>query len=233
MITIRKANERGHANHGWLDSFHSFSFAEYYDPAHMGFSALRVINDDTVEPGAGFPTHPHRNMEIISYVLDGGLEHKDSMGNGSVIHAGEVQRMTAGKGLTHSEFNVSDSEPVHFLQIWILPNRTGLAPSYEQKPLNRGKQNGQLYLVASIDGREDSITINQDASLYSTVLGEKQSVTHKLGKGRKAYIHVALGNVKLNNTRLSEGDGARIEGEDMVQLDGIDNGEVLLFDLPG
>lgn len=233
MITIRKANERGHANYGWLDSFHSFSFAEYYDPAHMGFSALRVINDDTIDPGAGFPTHPHRNMEIVSYVLEGGLEHKDSMGNGSVIRAGEIQRMTAGKGLTHSEFNASDSEPVRFLQIWILPNRTGLTPSYEQKPLNRNKQNGQLYLVASSDGREDSITINQDASLYSTALSEKQSVTHKLGKGRKAYVHVALGNVKLNNTALSKGDGAYIEAEDVVQLNGIDHGEVLLFDLPG
>lgn len=233
MIAIRKANKRGHANYGWLDSYHSFSFADYYDPAHMGFSSLRVINDDTVDPGAGFPTHPHRNMEIISYVLEGALEHKDSMGNGSVVRAGEIQRMTAGKGLTHSEFNASDSEPVRFLQIWILPNRTGLTPGYEQKPLNRDKQNGQLCLVASSDGREDSITINQDVSLYSTILGEKQLVSHTLEKSRKVYVHVARGNVQLNNIILSEGDGVRIEAEDVIQLHGIDNGEVLLFDLPG
>jgi len=233
MISIRKANERGHANYGWLDSYHSFSFAEYYDPAHVGFSALRVINDDTVDPGAGFPTHPHRNMEIISYVLEGGLEHKDSMGNGSVIRAGEIQRMTAGRGLTHSEFNTSDSEPVHFLQIWMLPDRTGMEPSYEQKPLDREKQKGGLCLAASNDGRENSITINQDASLYTTILVDTQSVTHRLDKGRKAYVQVARGNVQLNNTRLGVGDGASIEDEERVQLHGIDNTEVLLFDLPG
>lgn len=233
MITLRKANERGHSNYGWLDSYHSFSFADYYDPAQMGFSALRVINDDTVDAGAGFPTHPHRNMEIVSYVLEGGLEHKDSMGNGSVIHAGEIQRMTAGKGLTHSEFNTSASEPVRFLQIWILPNRTGVDPSYEQKQIDREKQNGQLCLVASGNGRENSITIDQDISLYSMILGEHQSVTHKLAKDRKAYVHVARGNVRLNSTSLSEGDGARIEAEDVVKLHGVDNGEFLLFDLPG
>ncbi len=233
MITIRKASERGHANYGLLDSFHSFSFAEYYDPENMGFSALRVINDDTVDPGAGFPTHPHRNMEILSYVLEGSLEHKDSMGNGSVIHAGEIQRMTAGKGLTHSEFNASESQPVRLLQIWILPDRTGLEPSYEQKRIDREKQNGQLCLVASGDGRENSITINQDASIYSTILDGNQSVTHKLANGRKTYVHVARGNVQLNSTLLSEGDGARIEAENVVHLHGIDNGEVLLFDLPG
>ena len=233
MITLRKANERGHSNYGWLDSYHSFSFADYYDPAHIGFSALRVINDDTVDPGAGFPTHPHRNMEIVSYVLEGGLEHKDSMGNGSVIHAGEIQRMTAGKGLTHSEFNTSASEPVRFLQIWILPNRTGVDPSYEQKQIDWEKQNGQLCLVASGNGRENSITINQDISLYSTILGYNQSVAHKLAKDRKAYVHVARGNVRLNSASLSEGDGARIEAEDVVKLHGVDNGEFLLFDLPG
>ena len=232
MIQLRKANERGHENYGWLDSYHTFSFAEYFDPEQMGYSVLRVINDDTVDPGAGFPTHPHRDMEIVSYVLEGGLEHKDNMGNGSVIRPGDVQRMTAGTGLTHSEYNASDVEPVHFLQIWILPSERRLEPGYEQRTYDPAERRGRLCLVGSPDGRDNSVTIHQDVNLYSTVLGEGESVHHKLQDNRCAYLHVARGKVKLNGTELHEGDGARIANESEVQLDGADLGEALLFDLP-
>jgi redox-sensitive bicupin YhaK (pirin superfamily) len=232
MIRLRKAGERGHANYGWLDSYHTFSFAEYFDPNEMGFSYLRVINDDTVSPGAGFPTHPHRDMEIVSYVLEGGLEHKDNMGNGSVIRPGDVQRMTAGTGLTHSEYNASNSEPVHFLQIWILPDQARLEPDYEQRVFEPEERRGRLRLVGSPDGRDDSVTIHQDVSLYSSVLGEGESARHALRENRCAYLHVARGNVELNGTELHEGDGARIVDESVIQLDGTDLGEVLLFDLP-
>jgi hypothetical protein len=232
MIQLRKAGERGHANYGWLNSYHTFSFADYFDPKQMGFSVLRVINDDTVAPGAGFPTHPHRDMEIVSYVLEGGLEHKDSMGNGSVIRPGDVQRMTAGTGITHSEYNASNSEPVHFLQIWILPDQARLEPGYEQRVVEPAERRGKLRLVGSPDGHDNSITIHQDVNLYSTILAEGESVRHKLGVNRCAYAHVARGEIKLNGSNMKAGDGARIADEDEIQLDGTGTGEVLLFDLP-
>lgn len=232
MISIRQAKKRGHANYGWLNSYHTFSFADYYDPKQMGFSVLRVINDDTVAPGAGFPTHPHRDMEIVSYVLEGGLEHKDNMGNGSVIRPGEVQRMTAGTGVTHSEYNTSSIQPLRFLQIWILPNQRHLTPGYEQRRFDPKARQGKLRLVGSSDGRDGSVTIHQDVELYSTTLADAESVVHLLPKGRCAYIHVARGNVQLNHLDLREGDGARVFDENEIQLDGTDSGEVLLFDLP-
>jgi redox-sensitive bicupin YhaK (pirin superfamily) len=232
MIQVRKANERGHANYGWLNSYHTFSFADYFDPEQMGFSVLRVINDDTVDPGAGFPTHPHRDMEIVSYVLEGGLEHKDNMGNGSVIRPGDVQRMTAGTGVTHSEYNASNTEPVHFLQIWILPNQRKLQPGYEQRRYGPEALRGEFRLVGSPDGRDDSVTIHQDVNLYATVLTEGESTRHKLPVTRCAYVHVARGSVQLNGTQLNEGDGARIADESEIQFDGTGKGEVLLFDLP-
>ncbi|KPK11465.1 MAG: quercetin 2,3-dioxygenase [Acidithiobacillales bacterium SG8_45] len=232
MIQLRKADKRGHANYGWLKSYHTFSFADYFDPKEMGFSHLRVINDDTVAPGAGFPTHPHRDMEIVSYVLEGGLEHKDSMGNGSVIRPGDVQRMTAGTGVTHSEYNASSSEPVHFLQIWIVPDQARLEPGYEQRIFEPTERRGRLRLVGSRDGRDNSITIHQDVDLYSTVLAAGESTRHALQENRCAYLHVARGNIKLNGTELHEGDGARVIDETEIQLDGTYLGEVLLFDLP-
>lgn len=232
MIIIRQAKKRGHANYGWLNSYHTFSFADYYDPQQMGFSVLRVINDDTVAPGAGFPTHPHRDMEIVSYVLEGGLEHKDSMGYGSVIRPGEVQRMTAGTGVTHSEYNTSVTEPLRFLQIWILPNQRHLVPGYEQRYFDPLARQGKLQLVGSPDGREASVTIHHDVELYTTTLADTESVEHPLTKGRSAYIHVARGNAKLNGMDLHEGDGARVIDEKEIRLVGTDSGEVLLFDLP-
>jgi redox-sensitive bicupin YhaK (pirin superfamily) len=232
MICIRKAEERGHANYGWLDSYHTFSFAEYFDPKEMGFSVLRVINDDTVAPGTGFPTHAHRDMEIVSYVLEGGLEHKDNLGNGSVIHPGEVQRMTAGTGVTHSEYNTSATEPLRFLQIWILPNQRRLTPGYEQRRFDPATRRGNLRLVGSPDGRDGSVTIHQDVALYCATLADAESVKHLLPKGRCAYVHVARGNVQLNRMDLQEGDGARVFDENEIQLDGTGSGEVLLFDLP-
>jgi hypothetical protein len=232
MIELRKSTERGHANHGWLDSYHTFSFADYVDPRHMGVSALRVINEDRVAPGAGFPTHGHRDMEIISYVLEGALEHKDSMGNGSVIRPGEVQRMSAGTGVRHSEVNASKSELVHFLQIWILPDRAGHTPGYEQKQFAPATLSGQLCMIASPDGRDGSVTIHQDARLYATRLDHDQSVTHTLAPGRSAYVHVARGRVALNGNALAAGDGAHIQHETQLRLDHGDSAEVLLFDLP-
>lgn len=231
MITLRKSQDRGHANHGWLESYHTFSFADYYDPGHMGFGVLRVINEDRVQPGKGFGTHGHRDMEIVSYVLEGALEHKDSMGNGSVIRPGDVQRMSAGKGVLHSEFNASDKELVHFLQIWIMPKSTGIRPSYEQKHFPEGEKQGRLRLVASADGRDGSVTIHQDAFLYGTLLGNGDSVSHVLAGGRKGYVHVARGAVSVNGEPLHAGDGAMLSDEREIVLSAADTAEVLLFDL--
>jgi redox-sensitive bicupin YhaK (pirin superfamily) len=228
MLQVRKARDRGHANHGWLDSWHTFSFADYHDPRHMGFSVLRVINEDRVSPGGGFPTHPHRDMEIISYVLEGALEHRDSLGTGSVIRPGEVQRMSAGTGIRHSEFNHSQSEPVHFLQIWILPNAQGVKPGYEQK---RIEPDGGLRLLASPDGRDGSVTIRQDARVYAARLNGGE-ITHALASGRRAWVQVARGTARINGATLQAGDGAGIEGEPALQLAADESAEVLLFDLP-
>jgi redox-sensitive bicupin YhaK (pirin superfamily) len=232
MIQVRKSEDRGHANHGWLDSHHTFSFADYHDPAHVQFSVLRVINEDRVAPGAGFPTHGHRDMEIVSYVLEGGLEHKDSLGTGSVIRPGDVQRMSAGTGVRHSEFNASATELAHFLQIWILPGTNGTTPGYEQKHFAPAELTGQLRIVASPNGRDGSVTIHQDAFLYATKLDGDASVAHSLAPGRRAYIHVARGAVALNGTPLAAGDGARIEQEPFLTLSNRQAAEVLVFDLP-
>ena len=232
MLNIRPSQERGHANHGWLDSYHTFSFADYIDPEHVQFSVLRVINEDRVAPGAGFPTHGHRDMEIVSYVLEGGLEHKDSMGNGSVIRPGDVQRMSAGTGVRHSEFNASASEPVHFLQIWIVPQANGIAPGYEQKHFAPADLNDRLRLIASPDGRDGSVTIHQNAAIYAARLDGSASVVHNIAAGRRAYVHVARGAVAVNGTPLAAGDGARIEDESSVHLDHGHGAEVLVFDLP-
>ncbi|UQN12137.1 pirin family protein [Methylococcus capsulatus] len=231
MIRIRHSQERGHSSHGWLDSRHTFSFGDYYDPRHTGFSSLRVINDDRVLPAAGFPTHPHRDMEIITYMLEGALAHKDSMGNGSVLRAGEVQRMTAGTGITHSEFNASDADGVHFLQIWILPDRRGYTPGYQQARFSAQDKAGRLCLVASPDGRSGSLTIHQDALLYATVLDADEAVQHTLAPGRCAYVHVARGEIRLNGTRLTDGDGAAMVDEALLHLSTDSVGEALLFDL--
>jgi hypothetical protein len=231
MITVRKAQERGHPRHGWLDSFHTFSFADYHDPEHMGFRALRVINEDRVQPGMGFGTHGHRDMEIISYVLEGALEHKDSMGNGSVIRPGDVQRMSAGTGVRHSEFNASRADLVHFLQIWIEPDVRGIAPSYEEKHFDAASKRGRLRLVASPDGRDGSVTLHQDAYLYAALVDGAERVTHALAPRRRAYVHVARGAATVNGQPLESGDALKAtEVAEMV----IENGrgaEVLLFDL--
>jgi quercetin 2,3-dioxygenase len=232
MITLRSAHERGHAQHGWLESYHTFSFADYYDPRHMGFRTLRVINEDRVQPGKGFGTHPHRDMEIISYVLEGALEHKDSLGTGSVITPGEVQRMSAGTGVSHSEFNHSQSEPVHFLQIWILPERAGLPPSYEQRAFPAEEIQGKFRLVASHDGRAGSVTIQQAVDLYASVLAPGEVVTHRLSPSRHAWVQVARGTVTLNAATLSTGDGAAVSEEMLLTVVAKDQAEVLLFDLP-
>lgn len=232
MITLRRSHERGHANHGWLNSYHTFSFADYYDPRHMGLSVLRVINDDTVAPGMGFGTHPHADMEIVSVVLEGALQHQDSMGNTSIIRPGEVQRMSAGTGVRHSEFNPSEEEPVHFFQIWILPERKGLPPSYEQKAFSEASKRGKFRLVASPDGRDGSVTIHQDAALSLATLEAGETLSQPLTPGRKAYLHVARGNVLLNGEPMAAGDGAAIQDEALLRLETPDAGEVLLFDLP-
>jgi redox-sensitive bicupin YhaK (pirin superfamily) len=232
MITIRHAEERGVANFGWLNTRHTFSFGHYFDPEHMGFGPLRVINEDRVRPAAGFDTHGHRDMEIISYVLEGALEHKDSIGTGSVIRPGEVQRMSAGTGIRHSEFNPSRQDPVHFLQIWILPDSEGLEPSYEQKTFSGEEKRGRLRLIGSRDGREGSVTIHQDADLYASLLSEGQEVSHALRDGRKAWVQVARGTVRLNGHQLDAGDGAAISGERSVTIAGASkDAEVLLFDM--
>ncbi|MGH7898934.1 MAG: pirin family protein [Candidatus Binatia bacterium] len=233
MITIRKSEDRGHAEHGWLDSRHTFSFADYHDPEHMGFRSLRVINEDRVQPGAGFPTHPHRDMEIVTYVLDGALEHEDSMGSGSVIRPGDVQRMTAGTGVTHSEYNHSETEPVHLLQIWLLPAAPNLPPGYEQKTFPESEKRGRLRLIASRDGREGSVVVNQDADLYAAVLSRGETVRHVLRPGRHAWIQIVRGDVTVNGERLSAGDGASVSGEPAIEISGADReAEILLFDLP-
>lgn len=231
MKTIRKSNERGHAQHGWLDSYHTFSFADYYDPKWLGFRSLRVINDDLILPGHGFGTHPHRDMEIISYVLDGELAHKDSMGNGSVIRPGDVQRMSAGTGVRHSEFNASDSEPVHFLQIWILPDRRGLDPSYEEKRFADAEKRGRLRLIGSRNGRDGSVTIHQDVDLYATLLQDGERVRHTLAPGRKAWLQLARGSAALNGQQLYPGDGAAIEGPFEIDITASSDAELLLFDM--
>jgi redox-sensitive bicupin YhaK (pirin superfamily) len=231
MLAIRHASERGHTNFGWLDSYHTFSFGSYYDPEHMGFSNLRVINDDTVSPGGGFATHGHNDMEIVSYVLEGALAHKDSMGNGSVIRPGDVQRMSAGTGVRHSEFNASNDEPVHFLQIWVLPERTGLEPSYEQRAFSDEEKRGRLRLIGSRDGRDGSVTIHQNLDLYATRLDEGDDAGHALAPGRKGWIHVAQGSALLNGNRLRAGDGVAVEGPASVALTGSSKAEVLLFDM--
>ncbi len=228
MIALRPAEERGHTRLSWLDSRHSFSFDRYYDPRHMGFRVLRVINEDRVDPGQGFGTHPHRDMEILTFVLEGALEHKDSLGNGSVIRPGDVQRMTAGTGISHSEFNPSRTEPVHFLQVWILPERPGLEPSYEQRSFPAAG----LRLVGSRDGREGSVRIHQDVLVYVARLSPGEEVVHALAPGRHAWIQMARGAVQVNGTRLGAGDGAALSEERSVTLRGVDDAEALVFDLP-
>jgi quercetin 2,3-dioxygenase len=229
MMKIRKSNERGHAEHGWLDTYHTFSFANYYDPQWMGYRSLRVINDDLVMPGMGFGTHPHRDMEIITYILSGALEHKDSMGNGRVIRAGDVQYMAAGGGVQHSEFNPSKDEAVHLLQIWIQPERKGVAPRYAEKSLKE-EEAGKLHLITSKAGRDGSIAIHQDADLWLGKLEPKNRVRHHLADQRYAWLHVAEGEVLLNGKTLSGGDAAAVSGEDL-ELTATKPSQVLLFDL--
>jgi redox-sensitive bicupin YhaK (pirin superfamily) len=232
MIALRRATERGHANHGWLDSHHSFSFADYHDPEHMGFGPLRVINEDRVEPGKGFGTHGHRDMEILSYVLEGRLAHRDNMGNGSVIVPGDVQRMSAGRGVLHSEFNDSSSERVHFLQIWIEPDQRGVPASYEQANVPAAAKRGRLALLAAPKGEGGAVVLHQDARVYAALIDSDEAVTHALRAGRRAYVHVARGEVVVNGTTLGSGDALRIEGEAAVSMSGGRDAEVLLFDLP-
>ena len=228
--TIRRANERGHASHGWLDTYHTFSFANYYDPEHMGYRSLRVINDDLVMPGEGFGTHPHRDMEIITYVLSGQLEHKDSMGNGRIIKPGEVQYMAAGTGVQHSEFNPSNDEAVHLLQIWIQPDRKGAKPNYAEKSMSKLPE-GQFNLITSKTGRDGSIAINQDADLWLAKLGAGNRVTHTLAANRHAWLHVAEGEVTVNGEKLSGGDAIALDEPTTVELTATKPSQVLLFDL--
>jgi quercetin 2,3-dioxygenase len=228
MIEIRHRDERGHFDHGWLDTYHTFSFDRYYDPQHMGFRALRVINEDRVAPAQGFGTHPHRDMEIITYILEGALEHKDSMGTGSIIRPGEIQRMSAGTGVTHSEFNPSRNEPVHLLQIWIFPEAKGIKPSYEQKEFNRDEMRGKLRLIAAREPETGAVKIHQDVRLYAAIL-EGQTITHDLQKGRFAWLQVARGSMQLDGIELKAGDGAAIAESESLKITG--HGEALLFDL--
>ncbi len=232
MIRVRPGRERGHFDHGWLDTWHTFSFAAYHDPAHMGFRALRVINDDTVAPGAGFGAHSHRDMEILTYVLEGALAHRDSMGHGSVIRAGDVQRMSAGTGVTHAEVNASDAEPVHFLQIWIVPEQSGLPPSYEERQFAREDRRGALRLIAAPDGRDGAVTIHQEARVHASVLGPGERLAHRLDPGRHAWLHVISGALALNDIALIAGDGAAISDEVALTLAATAPSELLLFDLP-
>ncbi|MFQ3619139.1 MAG: pirin family protein [Cyanobacteriota bacterium] len=231
MITLRPSQERGHANHGWLDSYHTFSFANYYDPDHMGFRALRVINEDRVAPGRGFGTHPHRDMEIISYVLSGSLAHKDSMGNAATIGAGEVQKITAGTGIAHSEFNPSQTEGAHFLQIWILPEEAGLTPNYEEKVFSAESKQGQWRRIASRTGADGAVQINQDVELYATVLKAGEGRSLELRPGRHAWVQVAQGKISLNGVSMEAGDGAAISDETLLEVQAVSDAEVLLFDL--
>ena len=231
MITVRQAQQRGHSDAGWLDSWHTFSFADYHDPKHMGFRALRVINDDRVSASSGFGAHPHRDMEIISYVLSGALGHEDSMGNGSTIRPGDVQRMSAGTGVVHSEWNHSKTEPVHFLQIWIVPERQGIAPGYEQRTFEPHALRDRLRLVAARDGRDGSLTVHQDVALYVTRLSADKGGDHALAPGRYAWVQVASGAVALNGVGLGEGAGAAIRDEARLELRATSDAEVLVFDL--
>jgi redox-sensitive bicupin YhaK (pirin superfamily) len=231
MITLRKAQDRGHAQHGWLDSWHTFSFGDYYDPKHMGFRSLRVINEDRVAPGKGFPTHTHRDMEIVTYVLEGALEHKDSMGNGSVMKPGDVQRMTAGTGVGHSEFNASRSEPVHFLQIWLLPEGRNLQPGYEQKNFSKAERQGKLRVVASREGGDGAVVVHQDVKLLAGVFAAGESASYTLAPGRHAWLHVARGKLRVNGQDLEAGDALQASEEATLELSGVNDAEVLLFDL--
>jgi len=231
MITVRRAAERGHFDFGWLDTHHTFSFGDYHDPRHMGFRRLRVINEDRVQRGKGFPTHGHRDMEIITYVLDGALEHRDSLGTGSVIRPGEVQRMTAGTGVTHSEYNPSTIEPVHFLQIWILPERSGLRPGYEQKQFSDAAILDRLCLIGSPDGREGSVTIHEDVALYAARIDRAPVLVYELRSERHAWLQVARGALSLNDERLAAGDGAAVSDERALRISGERDAEFLLFDL--
>ena len=232
-VSVRPAEARGHANHGWLNSFHTFSFADYHDSRFMGFGPLRVINEDRLSPGAGFATHGHRDMEILSYVIDGALAHKDSTGGGSVIRPGDVQVMSAGTGVRHSEYNASDEAQTHFLQIWLLPERDGLAPRYAQKTIPEAEKRGKLRLIASRDGRDDSLLLHLDADVFATLLGRREAVEHRLKAGRRAWIQVVAGVVDVNGVALHAGDGAALENETNVTVASRDErAEVLLFDLP-
>ncbi|MGD9719752.1 MAG: pirin family protein [Pirellulales bacterium] len=231
MIQIRKAQDRGHFDHGWLDTYHTFSFASYHDPRHMGFRALRVMNEDRVEPGEGFGTHPHRDMEIVTYVLEGALEHRDSMGHGEILRPGEFQRMSAGTGITHSEFNPSQTEPVHLYQIWLLPQRTGMTPSYEQQKFADEELHNRLRLVAARSAENGSLTIHQDASIYLARLDAAARLEHRLAAGRHAWLQVLRGAVSLNGQQLSTGDGAAISAEPALTLVAYEPAEIMLFDL--
>ena len=231
MVNVRRAADRGRSAFDWLDSRHTFSFADYHDPRHMGFRALRVINEDRVAPGRGFGTHPHRDMEIITYVIDGAVEHRDSMGNGSVIRPGDVQRMSAGTGVTHSEFNPSGAAPVHFLQIWILPERAGLTPSYEQRRFPAAEKRGMLRLIASNDGRDGSVVVFQDVDVFAAVLDPGEEITHALQHGRHAWVQVVSGGAAIDGAALAQSDGAAVSDERAVTLRALERAEVLLFDL--
>ena len=232
MQEIRRGSERGYADHGWLKSFHTFSFADYYDPEHVQFGPLRVINEDRVEAGAGFGTHGHRDMEIISYVLEGELAHRDSIGTGSVIRPGDVQRMSAGRGVRHSEFNNSKSDEVHFLQIWIQPNELGIEPGYEEKRFSPEEKRGRLRLIASADGQEGSVRIHQDARIYAGLFDGVESASHDLAAGRRAYVHVARGRIEVNGSMLEAGDGLKASAAGALRLSAGEHAEVLVFDLP-
>jgi redox-sensitive bicupin YhaK (pirin superfamily) len=231
MITIRKSEERGHVDHGWLDTYHTFSFDQYYDPAHVHFRSLRVINEDRVAAAHGFPMHSHRDMEIITYILSGALEHRDSMGNGSVIRPGDVQRMTAGTGVSHSEFNPSRTEPCHLLQIWIMPSARNLTPGYEQKFFAADERSGRLRLIAAASGDDGAVTINQDTRVYASLVQAGQSITHQLAQDRYAWLQLARGRLELNRAILSAGDGAEISKESRVEISAAEDSEFLLFDL--
>ena len=231
MITIRNANDRGHANHGWLDTYHTFSFSSYQDPQHMGFRALRVMNEDRVEPGQGFGTHPHRDMEIVTYVLEGALEHKDSMGNGEVLRPGEFQRMSAGTGITHSEFNPSETDPVHLYQIWLFPERRGIEPSYEQKKFADDQMRNRLRLVASREAGEGSLAIHQDARIFLSRIDAERQVEHRLEPDRHAWLQVLRGSVLLNGQDLQTSDGAAVSNESTLTIRATEDAEIMLFDL--
>jgi redox-sensitive bicupin YhaK (pirin superfamily) len=231
MITIRKSRERGHFDHGWLNTYHTFSFDQYYDPRYMGFRSLRVINEDFVAAGRGFPMHGHRDMEIITYILEGALQHEDSMGNGSVIRPGDVQRMTAGTGVRHSEKNASDRERVHLLQIWILPNAEDLTPGYEQKAFTEEERRGHLRLIASTDGRDGSVRLNQDVSLFASILGADQETERAMDSARFAWIQVARGAISVNGENAEQGDGLVVVGESNLKIKAREDAEILLFDL--